>query len=137
VLASSFLLQNALDSGVDLDTATDKVKLAIYRRTLDAIRKLPDKVDMRTIGIEVLNVLELDLREIINGLDMMGMAPDGTARANSMEGILANTRQARLELSVASDMLRRDDCDSAAARRDFYASIVNWQGYLAEALKYF
>jgi len=137
VLSSSFLERYALASGVDLRTASDKVKLGVYWRTLDAIRKLPDTVDMRTIGIDVLNVLEMDLREIINGLDLMSMNPDGTARTKSMRAILANTRQARLELSVASDMLKRGDSDSAVARRDFYASIINWQGYLADALKYF
>lgn len=137
MLSSSFLLQNAIDSGVDLGTATDNVKSVVYLRTLDAIRKLPDTVDMRTIGIEVLNVLESDLREIINGLDLMRSSPDGTTRAKSIQAILANTRQARLELSIASDMLKRDDNDSAAARRDFYTSIINWQGYLAEALTYF
>ena len=133
----SFLEHNANTLGIDLNTSTDHDRLEVYQHTLDEIRKLPDTVDMRTIGMDALNVLEGDLRNIILGLDMMSMQSDGTAQAHSLVAIITYTRQARLELSVASDMLNRDDSDSANARRDFYTAIINWQESLAEALKHF
>ena len=135
--AFNYLEQNATTSGIDLRTSSDKDRLGVYRHTLDAVRKLPDKIDMRTIGIDALNVLEDDLRKIINGLDAMRSKADGTARPKSLVAIITQTRLARVELSVASDMLKRDDKDSAIARREFYTSIIKWQEYLEEALRYF
>ncbi len=133
----SFLQHNAYALGIDLGTSTDNQKLEVYQHTLDEIRKLPDVVDMRTISIDVLNVLEGDLRNIISGLDTMSMQSDGPAQARSLVAIKTYTRQARAELSVASDMLNRDDSNSANARRDYYTAIINWQESLTEALKHF
>ena len=133
----SYLEICANTTGFDLSTSKDDEKLKIYKCTLMAIRDLPDSVSLVSIGLETLNTIDTDLRQIIQGLSKLESNSSAATQTGPMGLIKIAIRRAREVLATATVQYNRDDSESADVSDDFFKHIGILQDRLDDALNHF
>lgn len=100
----SFLQQNTLD--IDLRKLPTRQKLEIYKRTLEAIKKLLLKVTLHIVGKNTLNLLQEDLVIIIDDLEQLYKESKSDKK---LEDLIEKITDARYTLDVAQSILDEKD----------------------------
>ena len=133
---SSLLQHESRTTGINLNTASPREMIVVFKRTIEALRRLPDEVDLRQITKGAIDVIEADLRTIISGIDAMDYRNrDIYELLASRDAVLDSLRQSRNELFAASHAL--DQSFTEANRRSFYNYLIKFQERLSMAIAYF